>query len=170
MKDWIQFPTQYSRTSLLIHPKCNSLHLPTPDPVLFWKKRAYLFLLLSPKEYTVKDLQSGYVQIWRGMGGLPHIFKQSVCFGIKTQWLSKNTLKDGSFSLGSQYLKDTTYYNLRENIPQIVYLFISPAMFFFFPPNRNLLFWASASNPVVLQPLTFQTCPHQRASPCSERA
>ena len=29
--DWIQFPVLYSRTSLLIHSKCNSLHLLTPN-------------------------------------------------------------------------------------------------------------------------------------------
>ena len=30
-RDWIEFPVLYSRTSLLIHPKCNSLHLLTPN-------------------------------------------------------------------------------------------------------------------------------------------
>ena len=30
-RDWIQFPVLYSRTSLLIHSKTNSLHLPTPN-------------------------------------------------------------------------------------------------------------------------------------------
>ena len=30
-RDWIQFPVLYSRTSLLIHSKCKSLHLPTPN-------------------------------------------------------------------------------------------------------------------------------------------
>ena len=30
-RGWIQFPVLYSRISLLIHPKCNSLHLPTPN-------------------------------------------------------------------------------------------------------------------------------------------
>ena len=29
--DWIQFSVLYSRTSLLIHFKCNNLHLPTPN-------------------------------------------------------------------------------------------------------------------------------------------
>ena len=29
--DKIQFPVQYSRISLIIHPKCNNLHLLTPD-------------------------------------------------------------------------------------------------------------------------------------------
>jgi len=29
--DWIEFPVLYSRTSLLIHPQGNSLHLLTPD-------------------------------------------------------------------------------------------------------------------------------------------
>ena len=28
---WMEFPVLNSRTSLLIHSKCNSLHLPTPD-------------------------------------------------------------------------------------------------------------------------------------------
>ena len=30
-RDWIQFPVLYSRTSMLIHSKCNSLYLPTPN-------------------------------------------------------------------------------------------------------------------------------------------
>ena len=30
-RDWIQFPVLYSRTSLLIHSKCNTLHLQTPN-------------------------------------------------------------------------------------------------------------------------------------------
>ena len=30
-RDWIQFPMLYSRTSLLNHSKCNSLHLLTPN-------------------------------------------------------------------------------------------------------------------------------------------
>ena len=30
-RDWTQFPVLYSRTSLPIHSKCNSLHLPTPN-------------------------------------------------------------------------------------------------------------------------------------------
>ena len=30
-RDWKQFPVLYSRTSLLIHSRCNSLHLPTPN-------------------------------------------------------------------------------------------------------------------------------------------
>ena len=29
--DWLEFPVLYSRTSLLIHPKRNSLHLLTPN-------------------------------------------------------------------------------------------------------------------------------------------
>jgi len=30
-RDWIEFPMLYSRTSLLIHSKCHSLYLPTPN-------------------------------------------------------------------------------------------------------------------------------------------
>ena len=30
-RDWIEFPVLYSRTSLLIHSKWNSLHLLTPN-------------------------------------------------------------------------------------------------------------------------------------------
>ena len=30
-RDWMKFPVLYSRTSLLIHSKCNSLHLLTPS-------------------------------------------------------------------------------------------------------------------------------------------
>ena len=30
-RDWIEFPVLYSRTSLLIHSKCNNLHLLTPN-------------------------------------------------------------------------------------------------------------------------------------------
>ena len=31
LQDWIQFPVLYSRTSSLIHSKCNSLYLLTPN-------------------------------------------------------------------------------------------------------------------------------------------
>ena len=43
--DWVQFPVLYSRISLLIHSKCNSLHLLTPNSLS-------ILLSLSPLATT----------------------------------------------------------------------------------------------------------------------
>ena len=53
-RDWRQFPALYSRTSLLTHSKCNSLHLPTPNspsipfsPLSLWNHKSVLHVSVS---------------------------------------------------------------------------------------------------------------------------
>ena len=48
-KGWIEFPVLYSRTSLLIHSKCNSLHLPTPNSLFIPLPLPYLPLATNQK-------------------------------------------------------------------------------------------------------------------------
>ena len=45
-REWIEFSALHSRTSLLIHSKCNSLHLSIPNS-LFFKKKFIYFLLFT---------------------------------------------------------------------------------------------------------------------------
>ena len=99
-REWIYFPVLYSRTSLLIHSKCNSLYLPSPNSlslqllslsssfvveqsivsklkVLFYKIRAitsrFRIIFLSPLEQCFSLLVQRSISLK---------FRHSFCFDV----------------------------------------------------------------------------------------
>jgi len=66
-RDWTQFPVLYSRTLLLIHSKCNSMYLPTPNSlsIPLFPPSPWLVHICNGMLLSHKKGQNIVVLIWK---------------------------------------------------------------------------------------------------------